>query len=181
MVELDERKFRELILYLAERSIDDPKFGKTKLAKLLYYSDFYAYALLGRPISGATYARYPRGPVPRALARELNSIEDTQDGVIAKARYHTREQQRLVALREADLSVFTAAEISVVDRVIEALKDHDATDVSALSHLEAGWKCVQDYADIPYDLVFVSSDPPSPETVEWAQAFAAEAGLLASA
>ncbi len=181
MPELDERKFRELILYLAERSIDDPKFGKTKLAKLLYYSDFYAYALLGRAITGATYARYPRGPVPRALARELGSIEDTQDGVMAKARYHTREQQRLVPLREADLNFFTAAEISLVDRVIEALREHDAAAVSELSHLEAGWMCVEDYAEIPYDLVFVSSEAPSAETVEWAQTFAAEAGLLASA
>ena len=176
--EYDGDKFRELVLYLAECSVDDAKFGKTKLAKLLFFSDFYAYGQLGKPITGAVYGKYPHGPVPRALSRELRVIEEKQDGVVAVSRYHDRDQQRVVALREADLSKFTAAEISLVDEVIRALTDHDAASVSRLSHLEAGWQCLDDYADIPYDMVFVSTEPLSQETVTRGQQIAERHGLL---
>ena len=48
----DDRKMKELILYLAARSEDDPRFSSTKLNKLLFYCDFTAYRQLGRSITG---------------------------------------------------------------------------------------------------------------------------------
>lgn len=43
----DDRKMKELILYLASRSEEDPRFSATKLNKLLFYCDFTAYRRLG--------------------------------------------------------------------------------------------------------------------------------------
>jgi len=40
--EIDERKFKELILYVADKCSDDPDFGAVKLNKILFYSDFYS-------------------------------------------------------------------------------------------------------------------------------------------
>jgi hypothetical protein len=45
----DKEKFKELVLYLAEKCETDPSFGVTKLNKLLYYCDFVAYSELGKP------------------------------------------------------------------------------------------------------------------------------------
>jgi hypothetical protein len=41
-VGMDDRKMKELILYLASKSEDDPRFSSTKLNKLLFYCDFEA-------------------------------------------------------------------------------------------------------------------------------------------
>ena len=41
-----------LMLYLAHRCQEADYFGSTKLCKLLYYSDFTAFARTGSPITG---------------------------------------------------------------------------------------------------------------------------------
>lgn len=66
---LNKEKFRELILYVANMSRNDPDFGAVKLNKILYYADFRAYRELGRPISGAAYRKLSEGPAPRQLLR----------------------------------------------------------------------------------------------------------------
>jgi hypothetical protein len=42
--QFDEDRFRELVLYIAHKTKDDPTFGRTKLAKVLFSRDFVAYA-----------------------------------------------------------------------------------------------------------------------------------------
>jgi len=44
-------KFRELILYIARKSEDDPKFGAVKLNKILFFSDFAAFRAFGKIVS----------------------------------------------------------------------------------------------------------------------------------
>ena len=46
-----EVRLLELILYVAEKCQDDPKFGATKLNKILWWADFLAYAQHGTPIT----------------------------------------------------------------------------------------------------------------------------------
>ena len=43
----NERKFKELVLYVAHRCGLDPNFGAVKLNKELFFSDFWAYAEFG--------------------------------------------------------------------------------------------------------------------------------------
>jgi Protein of unknown function (DUF4065) len=65
--EYDAAKFEELLLYVTERTQDDPACGDMKLNKLLYFADFLAFEKLGHAISGAPYQRLPWGPAPRYL------------------------------------------------------------------------------------------------------------------
>src|ERR1700733_4521543 len=65
--EFNRSKFKELVLYLSQRSAGDEGFGAVKLNKLLYRSDFEAYRLLGRPITGETYIKQEFGPVAADL------------------------------------------------------------------------------------------------------------------
>src|SRR5438034_140375 len=60
-----DRRFKDLLLYVAERLGDDPTFGETKLNKVLFFSDFQAFRVLGRPITGAEYQRNIYGPTAR--------------------------------------------------------------------------------------------------------------------
>ena len=68
-------KLQELILYIARRSEDDRHFGANKLNKLLFYSDFLAYAKTGRSFTGAPYERLEHGPAPRGLAAALEELK----------------------------------------------------------------------------------------------------------
>ena len=80
-------KFAELVLLIASESSDDPKFGEVKLHKLLYFSDFRAYALWGEPITGARYMKNRYGPTARALGPVLKELQYEDRAVIEEVDY----------------------------------------------------------------------------------------------
>jgi len=154
---LNKDKFKNLVLYVAEQSRDDLKFGATKLNKILYFSDFEAYGLWGHPITGATYMRLDRGPAPREILPLLREMEDS--GMIRRSeRTYFHHTQKLVEPTvEADTAVFETRELDLVDRIIGELSHLNANDVSALSHLDEGWRLAEDRGVIPYSSVYISS------------------------
>ena len=159
--QFNQAKFAELLLYVAERSEEDIRFGATKLNKIMYFSDFLAYGMWGESITGATYRRLPRGPVPSELLSTQEQLIGAGRAILKETQYFNRIQQRLVAVKETDRSLFNGAELALVDQVIAALKGHNASEVSELSHCEIGWKLASGDEDIPYSTVFLSSDPPT--------------------
>ena len=152
-----DRRLAELILYIAEKCKGDPKFGATKLNKILAFADFSAYFESGRPITGAEYMRLPQGPAPRRMRPVRDGLEARHEIAIRAVSVGKHQQQRVVPLRSADLSIFTAAEIAAVDKIVDALWNHTATQVSEFSHGIA-WKVAQNQASIPYEAVFLSDE-----------------------
>jgi hypothetical protein len=158
MPEFKEDKFKELVLYIAEKCMDDPAFGATKLNKILYFADFYAYGESGVPITGATYGKLPCGPAPRQLVSVREELSNTGDICIRKATYHGYPQERVIPIREANLDLFTAKEIALVDDIIQKLWGINAANISDYTHRLAGWRIAEDGDDIPYESVFLSDE-----------------------
>jgi hypothetical protein len=168
-------KFRELILHLAKLSEADPRCGRTKLNKLLFYADFRAYEKLGAPISGQVYRRREFGPTPESFMPAVRGLE--KDGTCAwqEGRWHDRPLKRLVALRDPDLSVFHQDELDLIRAVVDEFWDCDARAISDRSHRFAGWQAARPGEEIPYPMVFVDDARPlSPEEEEWARAVLGE-------
>ncbi|HEX8694363.1 MAG TPA: Panacea domain-containing protein [Longimicrobium sp.] len=169
MVQDRDRKLAELILYVAVASEEDEHFGSTKLNKILFYADFAAYAVTGESITGHVYRKLPYGPVPRELPAVRKRL--TKSGSLAiqnRARYLYR-QERPVALREPDLSLFSGQEIAIVNEVIRWLWNDSATEVSERSHGFLGWKSARMNEEIPYHTVFLSDDPPTQADFKYAR------------
>lgn len=151
----DAERFRALARYLASRLQDDPAFGKARLASLLYHCDFLAYAQLGDSITGATYTKLPDGPYPECLDAELASVGEG-----------------------AGTSAFTDAEVAVIE---QALGHQQASEDELSTHIEALPQYVDEGEVIAYNLVFVSTEPPSPEAIRAAQEVAERLGRVARA
>jgi hypothetical protein len=153
----NDTKFKELLLHIAERSVDDPRFGKTKLNKILFYADFLAYQSFGQPITGATYQRRPKGPVPKEIAKARQELFSSGDAMPVYKEYMGYTQERIFPKRPADMNVFTDVEMQVIDAVIKAMWDRNATTSSNLSHMEPGWRLADEREDIPYPSVFIGT------------------------
>jgi uncharacterized phage-associated protein len=159
--EFNRQKFAELILYLAQESEGDRLFGSTKLNKLLFAADFWAYGFLGKPITGATYVHLQLGPGPR----ELMDVRDelTREGRLSieeHAMFGGRVQKRPVAESNPNLSVFTREELQLCHTVLDVFKHMGAGDISDWSHRALGWLLTDDGEEIPYETVFVWRDEP---------------------
>jgi len=129
-----QNKFKELILYVAKVCSDDPTFGATKLNKILFFSDFFAFRKHNKSITGATYQKLEHGPAPKCLLPVQRELLRDRSLAIQEINRYGLKQKRPVALREADLNVFDASEIAVVHEVIRALWGVSAAETSELSH-----------------------------------------------
>ena len=178
-IEFNENKFRELLLYIADKSKDDPKFGATKLNKLMYYSDFGFYMEHGRPITGATYYHFPAGPVPGELKAMKPQLKGDEDARWVQRRYFGGIQARLEANRAPNLTYFTPEELALVDDVVDYFRPFDGRSISDYSHREWGYKTTYNREAIPYFTALISLDLPTEEQLQMGQTVAEEQGLLA--
>jgi hypothetical protein len=181
MAENTER-FRELILYVSQKCANDPRFGATKLNKILYFSDVVCYAHYGKPLTGMEYQRLPNGPAPKKLIPIRAQMQAS--GELGLQPVHLKSgnvQIRTVNLRAANLDVFDAKEIALVDAVIEFLNDETAQSVSDLSHKMLGWKLARDKEIIPYSTVFLTNAPLDEIDIQRGREVAKEFGLVGAA
>lgn len=173
-IAFDDRKFKELLLHIAERSVDDARFGKTKLNKILFYIDFLAYQNLGSPVTGASYQRRPMGPVPKEIAATRAALEASEEARASFVPYMGYSQERVVALRSANLDVFTSQELEIINNVIDTLWAQTGTAVSELSHKEPGWLLANERDTIPYESVFIGNREMTAGDIEGGQRLWAE-------
>jgi hypothetical protein len=169
------RKFKELILYFSKRGIDEGLvIGSTKLNKLLFFTDFRAYAELGEPVTGARYQKLKRGPAARELLPIRTEMLSDRE-VRFRGRSDDDLNDVLVPISEPDPLVLSEDERRIADAVFEELRSFNATASSDYSHLKsAGWKVVRLKDDIPYESVFVVTDPPPAEAIELGRELAAK-------
>ena len=157
--ELNPReRLRDLVLYIANKSKDDPYRCNTKLFKVLYFADYESYRERQVPVSGTGYKKLEHGPVPVEVYAVLDELEASGAISIERAPFYTRVQHRIVAHGEANLSRFDALDIAIVDRVIADLRIMNATDVSEASHGMA-WQSTPDDEYVPYQAAFLSDEP----------------------
>ena len=164
----DEEKFRELIVYVARKSEDDPTFGAVKLNKVLYYADFASFRMFHEPITGASYRKLQEGPAPRELLDAREDLMERGDAWIEQREFFTGVQHRLCIRKDRtpDLELFTPQEIQLVDNIVEFFYGKTAREVSDFSHHEPGWRLAEQGETIPYETAWLSGDPIDSATEE---------------
>lgn len=158
--ELNINKFKNLIIYILEKCAGKPNVGETVLYKLLYFSDFNYYEIYEEHLSGAKYRKLPNGPVPINVDTILDSMVNEDASLQRfKTDYYGYQQKRYMPLVNANLRLFNAAEIEVVDKVIAQLSSMSATEISTYSHQDIPWKASKDMEHIDYELAFYRTAP----------------------
>jgi len=164
------KKLKELILFVSDLCKDDSEYGATKLNKILFLVDFFAYSAYGKSITGATYFHLANGPAPKEMLRAQNALIAEGRADINERPYFGRTQKRLVALEGADMSIFTADELALVKDVICHLRGIGGKRLSEWSHELIPWLYTRDKEDIPYYTVFdLYSVPVRRDGIVWGQ------------
>jgi transcriptional regulator with XRE-family HTH domain len=157
--ELSIEKFKNVWLYLVERCAGKPNVGETVLHKLLYFADFNYYELYEEHLTGARYRKLPFGPVAKEAQTVINQM--IADGQLKKinVEYHGLPQKRYVPLEKADLKKISAAEIKVIDEVIQQMGDWNGSKISDYSHKDMPWMATTEGDYIDYNLAFYRELP----------------------
>ncbi len=181
--EFDDEKFVNAVLYFA-RNTDPESLGPLKLNKLLYYSDFLHFKKYGRPITNDRYVRMEHGPVPSTsymiFGQTAGNLGDkptktvlSDKVTIKKTLYKGKVINKIEALREPDMSVFSDSEIEVLKHVAEVCRSKKLTGskLRAATHLpDSPWSRTEENQTIDYSLILDNSqDSLSRDYVEYWQ------------
>jgi hypothetical protein len=151
-----QERMRAAILYISEKCADMPRFGVTKLNKIIWTADFDAYADRLVPVTGRPYQREAQGPIAVDMKPLLREME--RDDMISYkiTRFDSgKEEKRPVAKVKADLSHFTADDMKYIDAAIEKQRPNTARRASVLSHGVA-WETRANGDPMYYELAFLS-------------------------
>jgi hypothetical protein len=159
------------MLYIADRSSEDPRFGATKLNKILCFSDFKAFGMHGESITGATYRRLDCGPAPLELLETLSVMERGGEIERVDRKYFNYQQKVIKSLRQPQIrDLLPNDEVAIVDQVIEKPRVLNASEVSAPSHLDEDWQLAGDREVIPYESAYISNRSPTSRALAlWGQ------------
>ncbi len=126
---------------------------KTKLNKMLWYSDFLHCKRMSVSITGSPYLHYQYGPVPRnyellmtmmemeGLIKRNERVYDAANGIVGEV---------FTTSVVTDWSMFSNTEQDVVQTIASHFESHSATRIKDASHGEAAYKDTADGEMIPY-------------------------------
>lgn len=161
-----QARLKELILHVSDRSAKMPRFGLTKLNKIIWRADFTAYAARRVPITGEAYQRLQNGPAPVEMKPLLGEMKD--DGLIEYDYVDFgdgRVEQRVIALTTPNLRMFSGDDLQYVEESIQYYWNKTGRDASEDSHGVA-WQTREDGDPMPYELAFLSDKALNPEQLE---------------
>jgi hypothetical protein len=165
-----EQRLVELILYIAEKCLDDPTSTVTRLNKILFWADFGSFARYGKPITGVAYRALEHGPAPVGLDVIRKEMVKRKELFRRHIPTFSYKRHLLIPRRPANLDLFTAPNIAIVDEVIEGTRGMLAKDVSEQSHgiaweiARANWRETGNDL-IPYEAALISDEPITEEEV----------------
>jgi transcriptional regulator with XRE-family HTH domain len=155
-VKFNEKKFKEILLYILSQTAGKANVGETVLYKLLYFCDFNYYEKYRELMTGATYIKNHYGPTPTNFKKTIEKLLD-QEITIAKGKFGGFDQKKYMPLRAPDLREINGAEKEIIDDVLARLSSMTATQISKYSHDDTPWLATKDGEMIDYQLVFYRS------------------------
>lgn len=129
------------------------------LNRAFFYADYAGFATTGKSISGLVYTHASAGPIidgyDALIAMLLAKKELSIELVSAKGF----ENEKMIALHEPDLSLFSREENCVLENVATFLNGFNtANELSKHTYNEAAWQKTTEGQKIPYDYAFELHD-----------------------
>lgn len=144
----------EQMLFAFLRELDgDKKVPKTKLAKLLYFSDFVWFYFHHKSMSGLEYRKINHGPVPDyyfRLIEELDGdgkikIDPTENGALLISETRVGEK--------VGVDLLDKEEAKMIKKIASNWKDKSTKEIVDFVHSQIPYTFVEKGEIIPYELI----------------------------
>jgi uncharacterized phage-associated protein len=143
-------KLSELIKACIKYGADtDGKITKTKLAKLVYLSDFAHYYYNLKPITGVEYKKLDHGPVCLDYFEKIIDLV-SEDQI----KLNKRGKSHLISLTKNAIEPDLAKEeVNLVKTICEKWRNKSTDEIVKFTHEQLPWKISFDNDGIPYSLI----------------------------
>lgn len=154
MSKINKKKYKEVILYLAEK-LGGKIRGKKKMAKLLYFVDFDFFEKFQKSLTGDIYKALPMGPFPITMEKILEDMvnEKMIDIKLEKEMADYNPTEIYYAKKKTEGS-FSKEEQQILDRVVLKYGHLSGKQLEDLTHAEAPYIGTAPNQEIAYELAF---------------------------
>ena len=151
-------KYKQMILNAIQFGANrvDGKITKTKLAKLVYLADFTWYYDNLVPMSGMSYRKLPRGPVPDIYFRALDELEE--DGAITREEKGRNILLMLAESGDVPANRLSKEERKEISKIAKAWQGKQTQEIVDFTHAQIPWQICREGEVIPYSLI-TQEDP----------------------
>lgn len=144
--QLSLNRLKNIMLYILNRC---DEVWCTKMNKLLFYTDFLSYRERGMAMTGLSYRAIDFGPVPERWDRVYSEFPEVRQELRQVGDF---VGSVLIASEESDYSMFTDAELKVLDSICTHFSKMSSREISRISHDEDAWLNHHDkHEHIPFD------------------------------
>jgi DNA-binding transcriptional regulator YiaG len=146
-------KINNMVLFFAEKV----KPFKTKMNKLLFYTDFFHFKNTCYSISGLTYQAIQKGPVPKHYDWIFDNTMEKKFVTIKLHDYGEYMGEQFLATGEVvfNAALFTTSEIKAMETVANYFEKATVNTIVSKSHEENAWiNNVEDFGAIDYNYGF---------------------------
>lgn len=152
----DLKKYAQLIMKCIEcGAASDGKIPKTKLAKLVYLSDFSKFYFTLESISGLTYKKLPQGPVALEFLELVELM--FEEGYINTQEKQLTDGKRtyLISIgdKKLDCNLLSDEELVYIDKVCNKWAASSTKEIVDFTHKQLPWSISFDNEEIPYSLI----------------------------
>lgn len=142
----DFEKFQNMVIFFIQKN---PKISKTRLNKLLFYSDFNFFKENTISISGTTYIHDHYGPVPSDFELLYTVLKDT--GTIDTEPFSDGHGEMFLTHKNFDESPFKNNELKILNEIADKFSNYNAKMITDYSHKEKAYKETKSKEVIPYN------------------------------
>ena len=144
--QLSLSRLKNIMLYILNRC---DEVWCTKMNKLLFYTDFMSYRERGMAMSGLSYRAIDFGPVPERWNRVYSEFPEVRQELRQVGDF---VGSVLIASAEPDYTMFTDAELKVLDSICTHFSKMSSREISRISHDEDAWlNHHEKHEHIPFD------------------------------
>ena len=143
----DYDKFCAMVLFFAHKNTE---LLKTKLMKLLNYSDMIFYKENGISISGTRYVHLPYGPVPENFDILLGTMAADHVAHIEVFYDNGYEKHQVIPEEEMPQGILSEDELAVMEHIYEKFANYGSVEISNYSHKEKGYNSTKKGEIISY-------------------------------
>ena len=156
------RKYKHMILsFLRANLSKDNKVPKTKLAKLLYLSDFAWFYKNLESMSGMQYRKMNYGPVPDVFFRAIDELEESGKIIID---HKSSDDKEVFLISESDsnknekIETLSKEESALIKEIAKKWRNKRTKEIVNFTHNQLPYILCRDGEPIPYELI-TQEDP----------------------
>lgn len=162
-------KFKALVHFIVHECRDHPhRLGAVRLNKTLWYTDVMAFKLNGVPVTGETYVKRQKGPVPSHILATLRELKDDGKILIQEPEYQF-DTRKYLSLVSPPTDILSDEERVLASTILDAVCGYTANGISELTH-DVIWDAAAEGEEIPLKATLVSETGEVTSSVrEWAE------------